>query len=50
MICHHSLVKHPQEDFKNLLDTAERKAIRLKSQEKPGLEKTEDKEDSKKLS
>ena len=34
LVAHHSLVKNPQEDFKNLLDTAERKLIRQNEQKK----------------
>lgn len=29
LITHHSMVRNPQEDFKNILDEAERKQIRM---------------------
>lgn len=42
LICHYSLVKNPQEDFKNLLDEAERKQIRLAEEKN---EKCDDKKE-----
>ena len=34
LITHHSMVRNPQEDFKNILDEAERKMIRIREAEK----------------
>lgn len=46
LICHYSLVKNPQEDFKNLLDEAERKQIRLAEEKNEKCDEKKEKDAS----
>lgn len=47
LICHQSLIKNPQEDFKNILDEAERKMLKILDEEEHGTTKKDRKESGK---